>query len=151
MLDLLVTALQWPNVKSDCLTIKWPIAKNIGLTSHDSKMAQCVELTYSKMCFREAKPFLMCTLPPWKIMLIGTIITPGCSGGGVSSNISTFVHLLFYVSFGNISLKWRHHHCRRLRAAKIRPVSGIYGICVDRDPCRATSAVTRGHGFGVLI
>ena len=105
------------------------------------------EFFFLEFGFWGVKPFFIFFLPPLKDNGVWSVFSPWLlGGGGVSSNIS----MLFYVSFGNISLKWRHH-CRRLRAAKIRPVSGIYGICVDRDPCRATSAVTRGHGFGVLI
>jgi hypothetical protein len=58
--------------------------------------------------------------------------------------------ILFYFPLKNISLIWRHHHCR-WRAAKFRPMLGSKGLWVGRDLYRATPAVTRGLGFSGLI
>jgi hypothetical protein len=50
----------------------------------------------------------------------------------------------------NISLIWRHHHCR-WRATKFWPMLGAHGLWAGRDLYRATPAATRDLGFSGLI
>jgi hypothetical protein len=59
-------------------------------------------------------------------------------------------YLRFYVSLKNISLIWRHHHCR-WRAARFRPMLGAQGLWAGRDLYRATPTVTPVFDFSGLI
>jgi hypothetical protein len=57
-------------------------------------------------------------------------------------------YLRCYVPIKNISLIWRHHHCR-WKPPKFRPMLGAQGLWVGMDLYRATPAVTRDLGFSI--
>jgi hypothetical protein len=55
----------------------------------------------------------------------------------IGSLVLEIDYLLFYVQLKNISLMWKHHHCR-WRAAKFRPMFSTQGLWAGSDLYRAT-------------
>ena len=70
-----------------------------------------------------------------------------CYKQNVVSPIDLLIdYLLFYVRLKNVSLIWRHQHCR-WKTAKFRPMVSTQGLWAGMDLYHATPAVIRGLSF----
>ena len=74
-----------------------------------------------------------------------------CYKQNVVSPIDLLIdYLLFYVRLKNVSLIWRHQHCR-WKTAKFRPMVSTQGLWAGMDLYHATPAVIRGLGFFLFL